>query len=100
MDERWFASTTPSNNGTKTPSDEGLSYIVSKDGNERVLLKDAVDELKGEIIGDELWNKYKKWPMFSKFFDNLGSLLHHIHHRDEYAARVGEAGNVFLSIAV
>jgi len=92
IDERWFASTTHADNGPDTPADEGLSYIVSKDGNERILLRDAVSELKGKIIGDELWNKYGKWPMFSKFFDNLGPLPHHIHHRDGHAARVGEAG--------
>ena len=92
IDERWFASTTPADNGPDTPSDEGLSYIVSKDGSERILLKDAVDELKGEIIGDALWEKSKKWPMFSKFFDNRGPLPHHIHHRDEHAKRVGQDG--------
>ena len=92
IDERWFASTTPADNGPKTPADEGLSYIVSKSGEERLLLRDAVDERKGEIIGEALWGRYKKWPMFSKFFDNLGPLPHHIHHRDEHAARVGEAG--------
>ena len=92
IDERWFASTTWAENGPDTPDDEGLSYIVSKDGSERVLLRDAVDELKGEVIGEELWNKYKKWPMFSKFFDNAGPLPHHIHHREEHAKRVGAAG--------
>ncbi len=92
IDERWFASTTWAENGPLTPEDEGLSYIVSADGSERVLLRDAVDELKGEIIGDDLWNKYHKWPMFSKFFDNLGPLPHHIHHRDEHAKRVGADG--------
>lgn len=92
IDERWFASTTWAENGPLTPDDEGLSYIVSADGSERVLLRDAVDELKGEIIGDDLWNKYHKWPMFSKFFDNLGPLPHHIHHRDEHAKRVGADG--------
>jgi hypothetical protein len=30
--------------------------------------------------------------MFSKFFDNLGPLPHHIHHRDEHAVRVGCSG--------
>jgi hypothetical protein len=30
--------------------------------------------------------------MFSKFFDNLGPLPHHIHHRNEHAARIGQAG--------
>lgn len=92
IDERWFASTTWAENGPGTPDDEGLSYIVSKDGNEKILLRDAVDELGGEVIGDELWNKYHKWPMFSKFFDNAGPLPHHIHHRDEHANRVGADG--------
>lgn len=92
IDERWFASTTWAENGPATPEDEGLSYIVSADGSQRVLLRDAVEELKGDIIGWELWNKYHKWPMFSKFFDNLGPLPHHIHHRDEHAKRVGADG--------
>lgn len=92
IDERWFSSTTPAENGPGTPFDEGLSYIVSKDGSERVLLRDAVEELGGEVIGDALWNKYHKWPMFSKFFDNLGPLPHHIHHREEHARRVGASG--------
>jgi len=92
IDERWFASTTWAENGTDTPADEGLSYIVSADGNKRMLLKKAVEELKGDIIGDQLWNKYHGWPMFSKFFDNAGPLPHHIHHRNEHAARVGCAG--------
>ncbi len=92
IDERWFASTTHAENGPATPDDEGLSYAVSADGTERVLLRDAVAELKGEIIGDALWDKYGKWPMFSKFFDNKGPLPHHIHHRAEHAARVGADG--------
>ena len=92
IDERWFASTTWAENGPGTPEDEGLSYIVSKDGSEKMLLKDAVSELKGEIIGDDLWNKYGSWPMFSKFFDNQGPLPHHIHHRNEHASLVGAKG--------
>ena len=92
IDERWFASTTWAENGPDTPKDEGLSYIVSKDGKTEVLLKDAIEELKGEIIGDDLWNKYNGWPMFSKFFDNQGPLPHHIHHRDEHAKRVNAKG--------
>ena len=92
IDERWFSSTTWAENGPGTPEDEGLSYIVSADGTQRVLLRDAVAELKGEVIGEALWEKYHKWPMFSKFFDNQGPLPHHIHHRDEHAARVGSDG--------
>lgn len=92
IDERWLSSTTHAENGPATPEDEGLSYVVSKDGSERVLLRDAVAELGGALIGEALWTKYGKWPMFSKFFDNLGPLPHHIHHRDEHAARVGAEG--------
>jgi len=92
IDERWFASTTHADNGPDTPEDEGLSYVVSADGKKRVLLLDMVQALQGDLIGDALWQKYHRWPMFSKFFDNKGPLPHHIHHRDEHAARVGESG--------
>jgi hypothetical protein len=92
VDERWFASTTHADNGPKTPEDEGLSYIVAKNGKDRVLLRDAVDTLKAEIIGETLWKKYGRWSMFSKFFDNFGPLPHHIHHRNQHAARVNQPG--------
>ena len=92
IDERWFASTTHAENGPETPDDEGLSYVVSADGTRRVLLRDMVAELGGALIGDALWEKYHRWPMFSKFFDNKGPLPHHIHHRGQHAARVGADG--------
>jgi hypothetical protein len=94
FDERWFSSTTPADNGPLTAPNEGLSWIVPKDGSEsgRVLLRDAVEELKGALIGERLWNAYGRWPMYSKFFDNKGPLPHHVHHRDEHAALVGQLG--------
>lgn len=94
IDERWFSSTTPAKNGPLTDEHEGLSFIVFKNGNkeELILLKDAVDELKGALIGDRLWNEYKSWPMYSKFFDNMGPLPHHIHHNDDKAALIGQKG--------
>lgn len=92
IDERWLASTTPAENGPLTAPDEGLSYIVSNDGSRRVLLREAVELLGGEVIGDALFTKYGKWPMYSKFFDNQGPLPHHVHHRTAHAARVGQDG--------
>lgn len=93
IDERWLSSTTRADNGPGTPCDEGLSYIaLNEDGSEKMLLRDAVALLGPELIGGELWNKYGAWSMFSKFFDNMGPLPHHIHHRNEHAARVGAAG--------
>lgn len=93
IDERWFASTTHAENGPDTPFDEGLSYIVADEaGKEKILLAEAVELLKGDIVGENLWSKYGRWPMFSKFFDNLGPLPHHVHHQDKHAARVGQKG--------
>ena len=93
LDERWFASTTPADNGPLTSENEGLNSIVVEDGGrtEKVLLRDAVDELQEAIIG-KLWEPYRGWPMFSKFFDNQAALPLHIHHRDEHAARVRASG--------
>ncbi|MBI5725690.1 MAG: hypothetical protein HZA50_17150 [Planctomycetes bacterium] len=94
LDERWFASTTPADNGPLTSPDEGLSRVVMqhKDSVETALLRDAVAELKDRLIGKRLWDKHRCWPMYSKFFDNQGPLPHHIHHRDSHAALVGQLG--------
>ncbi|MFD2933687.1 class I mannose-6-phosphate isomerase [Spirosoma flavum] len=94
IDERWFSSTTPAKNGPLTSENEGLSHVVFNDDGKEVqfLLKDAVSELKGELIGDRLWSEYGAWPMYSKFFDNMGPLPHHLHHNDEQAALIGQLG--------
>ena len=94
IDERWFSSTTPADNGPLTGVNEGLSMVVFNDGSttHQITLRDAIDELKGEIIGSRLWDEHQKWPVYSKFFDNKGPLPHHVHHSDEYAAKVGQLG--------
>jgi hypothetical protein len=94
IDERWLSSTTPAKNGPLTGENEGLSAVVYSEGGkeEQILLIDVIGELKGEVIGDRLWNEYKSWPMYSKFFDNMGPLPHHIHHNDEHAAKIGQLG--------
>ena len=94
IDERWLSSTTPAKNGPLTGENEGLSAVVYSEGGkeELLLLIDVIEELKGEVIGDRLWNEYKSWPMYSKFFDNMGPLPHHIHHNDEHAAKIGQLG--------
>ncbi len=89
IDERWFGSTTVAANENAAP-DEGLSYIVS--GDERITLRDAVAELGADIIGEDIWNKYGKWPVYSKFFDNMGPIPHHMHQNAEQAKLVGQEG--------
>ena len=94
IDERWFSSTTPADNGPLTSKNEGLSHVVfeHKGKEELFLLRDAVDELKDELIGMRLWNEYGCWPMYSKFFDNKKALPFHIHHNERYAGMTGQAG--------
>ena len=43
---------------------KGFSYIITADGSERALLSDAVDHLKGGLIGYALYKKYGGWPMY------------------------------------
>jgi hypothetical protein len=89
IDERWFSSTTPAANENRTP-DEGLSYCVFKDA--RFTLADAVQECGADLIGGEIWKKYRRWPVYSKFFDNMGPIQHHMHQSHEHAKLVGQEG--------
>ena len=90
IDERWFSSTTPADNGPGTPADEGLSYFVQ--GGERALLKDAVAELGDQLLGADVMRTYGGFNVLCKFFDNLGPIPHHMHQTDEHAKRVGRKG--------
>ena len=89
IDERWFASTTPAAN-EGAPPDEGLSYVVHE--GDRFTLTEAITEFGAEMIGPSLWGTYKRWPVYSKFFDNLGPIPHHMHQSQEQAARLGREG--------
>lgn len=90
IDERWFASTTPAAN-EGAPPDEGLSYVV-ENGRRMFTLKEAIALAGASIVGPDLWNKYQRWPVYSKFFDNLGPIPHHLHQSDAQAAKVGQQG--------
>jgi len=89
IDERWFASTTEAMNDNRA-DDEGLSYCVFE--GQRFLLRDAVAEGQGKIVGEAIWNEYKRWPVYSKFFDNMGPIPHHMHQQQEHAANTGQQG--------
>ncbi|GIL12418.1 MAG: hypothetical protein BroJett038_11380 [Chloroflexota bacterium] len=91
IDERWFASTTKADNGPGTPYDEGLSYIYV-DSQQKVTLADSLAEMPAVFLGQEAVDKYGGWVMYSKFFDNMYPLPHHLHQSDEVAAKVGRVG--------
>jgi hypothetical protein len=91
IDERWFASTTKADNGPGTPHDEGLSYIYVSD-KLKVTLLEAIDEMGAAFLGQDVMERYGGWVMYSKFFDNMYPLPHHLHQSDEKAAEVGLIG--------
>lgn len=90
IDERWFASTTPAANEGRV-EDEGLSWIVHG-GKKAITLADAVGQEGPRIIGRSLWETYGRWPVYSKFFDNLGPIPHHMHQSNAQAALVNQQG--------
>ncbi len=94
IDERWFASTTKADNGPLTLEDEGLSYIYIEDGarKEKILLKDAIENVGDDILSSVIMDKYGGWTMYAKFFDNMEPLPLHLHQDNEKAAKVGQKG--------
>jgi len=93
MKERWFSSVQPAFADPAAPADEGMSYVeVSKNLTDKILFKDFIDTLGAEVIGEEFFQKYGTWPMYSKFFDFVTPLFFHLHLDDEKAANVGRRG--------
>jgi hypothetical protein len=90
IDERWFSSTTAAAN-VGAAWDEGMSYIVH-DGKKVFTLAAAINADGEDMIGPSLWNTYNRWPVYSKFFDNMGPIPHHMHQNAEQAALVGQQG--------
>jgi hypothetical protein len=89
IDERWFASTTDAANENRVWH-EGQSFYETD--SQLLLLKEAV-ELEGErLIGPGMFQRYQRWPVYSKFFDNMGPIPHHMHQGFEHAALVGQEG--------
>jgi hypothetical protein len=89
IDERWFASTTEAANEGRVP-DEGLSYCVI--GKQRLTLRQAVADSGATLVGKAIWKKYGRWPVYSKFFDNMGPIPLHMHQSAKQAKLVGQEG--------
>jgi hypothetical protein len=89
IDERWFASTTEAANEGRA-RDEGLSYCFFE--GQRFLLQDAIEEAGPRMIGQTMWEQYRRWPIYSKFFDNMGPIPHHMHQNNADAKLTGQEG--------
>jgi hypothetical protein len=90
IDERWLASTTTAAN-PGAPADEGLSYIVHK-GEKICTLREVVALEGPRLVGQEIWDRYQRWPVLSKLFDNMGPIPLHMHQNNSQAAQVGQQG--------
>ncbi|MCH8044961.1 MAG: hypothetical protein IID44_14720 [Planctomycetes bacterium] len=89
IDERWFASTTDAANDGRVWH-EGQSFCTFE--GQQFLLKDAVAEGQQRMVGQAMWDKYQRWPIYSKFFDNMGPIPHHMHQSFEHAKLTGQEG--------
>ncbi len=89
IDERWFSSTTEAANENRQWH-EGLSFCSFE--SQQFLLRDAVAEMGKDLVGPAMFEKYGKWPVYSKFFDNMGPIPHHMHQGMDDAALVGQEG--------
>jgi hypothetical protein len=89
IDERWFSSTTEAANEGRVWN-EGLSFCTFE--NQQFLLRDAVTEAGARLIGKAMFDKYQRWPIYSKFFDNMGPIPHHMHQSAADAKLVGQEG--------
>ena len=90
IDERWFGSTTDAANDGRTKY-EGQSFCPDHEGGV-FLLRDAIASHGERIIGKTMWNTYERWPVYSKFFDNMGPIPHHMHQSFRDAELVGQEG--------
>ncbi|MBM4000655.1 MAG: hypothetical protein FJ297_14150 [Planctomycetes bacterium] len=89
IDERWFASTTEAANEGRVWH-EGLSFVLFE--GRQFLLRDAVAEHGAALVGAPMFSAYSRWPVYSKFFDNMGPIPHHMHQKFEHAKLTGQEG--------
>jgi hypothetical protein len=89
IDERWFASTTEAANQGRVWH-EGLSFVSF--GGKQFTLKEAVAAAGPRVVGPTMWQTYQRWPVYSKFFDNMGPIPHHMHQQQEHAKLTGQEG--------
>ena len=84
--ERWLGSETEVDNTVKHPN-EGLSFLDVK--GQEVLLKDAVQAARSEILGDDYASKHKDLGRLAKIYDYKGRIFYHFHQTQEEASKIG-----------
>ena len=84
--ERWLASETRVDNRVKVEN-EGLSYLDIE--GENILLTEALEVCKSEILGTEYSKTHDCMGRLLKIYDFGTRIFYHLHQRDEDAIKVG-----------
>ncbi len=87
ISERWLGSTTKVDNRVGPP-DEGLSYVVTEEG-QRFLLKEAIEVAGVAIMGQEYAKTHPDLGRLPKVYDFADRTPYHLHQTKEKAALVG-----------
>ena len=91
IDERWFASTTPAAN--EEPRAGRGAELRRPRRQAGLHAQGRRRRRRGRRwSGRPSGSKYQRWPVYSKFFDNLGPIPHHMHQNNAQAAKVGQQG--------
>ena len=90
IDERWFASTTEAANEGRVLARR--AELLSRFEGKQFLLRTPSPKPAQRLIGKTMFNKYNRWPVYSKFFDNMGPIPHHMHQSASNAKLVGQEG--------
>ena len=90
IDERWFASTTEAANEGRVP-DEGLSYCVVGQASASPCARPSPSAAPPSSARPS-GRSTARWPVYSKFFDNMGPIPHHMHQSAKQAKLVGQEG--------
>jgi hypothetical protein len=85
--ERWLGSTTRADNRVG-PADEGLSYIVTDNGNS-LTLDDAVTSAPDLVMGTDYAASHSGLGRLPKIYDFGARIPYHIHPRLQHSSRVG-----------
>ncbi len=84
--ERWLVSETQVDNRVKFKN-EGLSYLKLDNGD--ILLTEAVDACREEILGKEYSKNHSCLGRLLKIYDFGCRIFYHLHQTDDDAAKVG-----------
>jgi hypothetical protein len=87
--ERWFVSMGAPESGSDKLTSYTMSWFWTSEDAEGITFREAIEQMGGDLLGEEAMRKYGGYVMFSKFFDYGAKLPHHMHPLEEHAKNIG-----------